>query len=217
MEIMKLFFTKDEDLYDKTIEDVFDDEVLNSTFWLYWRTMFAFENWHSELEMKLYIQRFIHHIGGLPDFSALKFTKYNQYESLILPMQKYLEAAGVDFQFNTEVTNVLFDIHDGKKVATAIECKVKGVEKGILLTENDYVFVTNGSCTEGTIYGDQNHAPNGDAEVRTSGCWRNSAPILQRPTGNLQLLPHWMTRSFLILQIFVREIQRAEMLLPAVS
>ena len=40
------FMTKDEDLYDKTIEDVFDDEVFNSTFWLYWRTMFAFENWH---------------------------------------------------------------------------------------------------------------------------------------------------------------------------
>ena len=44
MEIMKLFFTKDEDLYDKTIEDVFDDEVFGSQFWLYWRTMFAFEN-----------------------------------------------------------------------------------------------------------------------------------------------------------------------------
>ena len=122
MEIMKLFMTKDEDLYDKTIEDVFDDEVFNSTFWLYWRTMFAFENWHSALEMKLYFQRFIHHISGLPDFSALKFTKYNQYESLILPMKKYLEAAGVDFQFNTEVTNVIFDINDGKKVAKAIEC-----------------------------------------------------------------------------------------------
>ena len=93
MEIMKLFMTKDEDLYDKTIEDVFDDEVFDSTFWLYWRTMFAFENWHSALEMKLYFQRFIHHIAGLPDFSALKFTKYNQYESLILPMQKYLEEA----------------------------------------------------------------------------------------------------------------------------
>ena len=45
MEIMKLFFTKDEDLYDKTIEDVFDDEVFGFQFWLYWRTMFAFENW----------------------------------------------------------------------------------------------------------------------------------------------------------------------------
>ena len=61
--------------------------------------------------------------------------------------------------------------NDGKKEAKAIECKVKGVEKGIVLTENDLVFVTNGSCTEGTIYGDQNHAPNGDAEVRTSGVW----------------------------------------------
>ena len=177
MEIMKLFMTKDEDLYDKTIEDVFDEEVFDSTFWLYWRTMFAFENWHSALEMKLYIQRYIHHIGGLPDFSALKFTRYNQYESLILPMKKYLEDAGVEFQFNTEVTNVIFDIKDGKKVAKAIDCKVKGVETGIVLTENDLVFVTNGSCTEGTIYGDQNHAPNGDAEVRTSGwsLWKNIA------------------------------------------
>ena len=151
MEIMKLFMTKDEDLYDKTIEDVFDEEVFDSTFWLYWRTMFAFENWHSALEMKLYFQRFIHHISGLPDFSALKFTRYNQYESLILPMKKYLEDAGVEFQFNTEVTNVIFDIKDGKKVAKAIDCKVKGVETGIVLTENDLVFVTNGSCTEGTI------------------------------------------------------------------
>ena len=155
----------------KDVKDFFDEEVFDSDFWLYWRTMFAFENWHSALEMKLYIQRFIHHIGGLPDFSALKFTKYNQYESLILPMQKYLEDAGVDFQFNTEVTNVIFEFKDGKKIASAIECKVNGVEKGIVLTENDLVFVTNGSCTEGTIYGDQNHAPNGDAEVRTSGCW----------------------------------------------
>ncbi|MDO5294194.1 MAG: oleate hydratase [bacterium] len=171
MEIMKLFFTPNEDLYDKTIEDVFDEEVFNSTFWLYWRTMFAFENWHSALEMKLYFQRFIHHIGGLPDFSALKFTKYNQYESLILPMKKYLEAAGVKFQFNTEVTNVIFDFVGDKKIAKTIVCKVKGEEQEISLTENALVFVTNGSCTEGTIYGDHDHAPVGDAEVRTSGCW----------------------------------------------
>ena len=171
MEIMKLFFTKDEDLYDKTIEDVFDDEVFRSDFWLYWRTMFAFENWHSALEMKRYFQRFIHHIGGLPDFSALKFTRYNQYESLILPMQKYLGAAGVEFRFGTEVTNVRFEIKDGKKTARAIECRTKNGEMEIPLTEKDLVFITNGSCTEGTIYGDQDHAPLGDAEVRSSGCW----------------------------------------------
>ena len=89
------------------------DEVLNSNFWLYWRTMFAFENWHSALEMKLYIKRYIHHIGGLPDFSALRFTRYNQYESMILPMVKYLESHGVEFRYNTKVENVEFAIGGG--------------------------------------------------------------------------------------------------------
>lgn len=226
MEIMKLFLTKDEDLYDKTIEDVFDEEVFDSTFWLYWRTMFAFENWHSALEMKLYFQRFIHHIAGLPDFSALKFTRYNQYESLILPMQRYLEQAGVDFQFQTEVTNVVFEIKEGKKRASAIECRVRGVEKGILLTEKDLVFVTNGSCTEGTIYGDQDHRQTATLRcvpaaagtcgkilpdrIRRSGCRRSSARTLPRPTGNLLRLLPWMTGSYLISRIYAKEIPGQE-------
>ena len=82
MEIMKLFMTKDEDLYDKTIEDVFDDEVFDSTFWLYWRTMFAFENWHSALEMKLYFQRFIHHISGLPVLSLKAIRRLQKQSSV---------------------------------------------------------------------------------------------------------------------------------------
>lgn len=171
MEIMKLFMMKDEDLYDKKIEDIFDKEVFDSTFWLYWRTMFAFENWHSALEMKLYFQRFIHHIGGLPDFSALKFTKYNQYDSLILPMVNYLKDAGVTFEYNTFVTNVIFEHKNEKKIATSIECKTKEGVRSIPLTENDLVFVTNGSCTDGTIYGDQDHAPDCSAERRDTGVW----------------------------------------------
>lgn len=170
MEIMKLFFTKDEDLYDKKIEDVFTDEFFSSNFWLYWRTMFAFEEWHSALEMKLYIQRFIHHIGGLPDFSALKFTKYNQYESLILPMVKYLEEHHVDFQYDTRVINVLFDISGTKKAAKQLVLERSGKEETINLTEKDLVFVTNGSCTENSSLGDDDHAPVRDDSV--GGCWQ---------------------------------------------
>ena len=171
LEIIKLFFTKDEDLYDKKITDVFTDEFFNSNFWLYWRTMFAFEDWHSALEMKLYIKRFIHHIGGLPDFSALKFTKYNQYESLILPMVKYLENHGVDFRYDTKVTNVIFDIDGKKKTAKKIECIHNGQEEKIDLTVNDLVFVTNGSCTERAMIGDQNTAPDLTIQNGEGACW----------------------------------------------
>jgi oleate hydratase len=169
-ELVKLFMTRDEDLYDKKISDVFTEEVLNSNFWLYWRTMFAFRDWHSALEMKLYLQRFIHHIGGLPDLSALMFTKYNQYESLILPMVKYLEAKGVQFQYDTMVTNVIFDIKNGKKLAEKIVCQRSGKEESIKLTKNDLVFITNGSCTENSTLGDQNHAPEFNGTI--SGCWQ---------------------------------------------
>ena len=170
MEIVHLFMTRDEDLYDKKISDVFTAEFFASNFWLYWRTMFAFEEWHSALEMKLYIQRFIHHIGGLPDFSALKFTKYNQYESLILPMVRYLESHGVRFQYDTRVTNVIFSISAGKKIARQIVCTHEGREETIDLIEDDLVFVTNGSCTENSTLGDDNHAPSGNDSV--GGCWQ---------------------------------------------
>lgn len=171
MEIMKLFFTPDEELYDKRINEVFDDDVLNSNFWLYWRTMFAFENWHSALEMKLYIKRFIHHVGGLPDFKALRFTKYNQYESMILPMIKYLESFDVQFHYGTKVINVEFDIQKEKKVARRIEVIRDGNKENIDLTENDLIFITNGGCVENSTLGSQNQAAPFKAEIKEGGGW----------------------------------------------
>lgn len=185
LEILDLFMTRDEDLYDKKIDEVFTDEVLLSNFWLYWRTMFAFENWHSALEMKLYVQRFIHGVGGMPDLSCLKFFKYNIYDSFIMPLVKYLEKHNVDFQYNVKVSNVIFDIKGGKKAAKQILCKRNGKDETIDLTENDLVFVTNGSNVDNSTFGDDTHAAGID---RTQGIswqlWKNIAaqdPSFGRP------------------------------------
>ena len=171
MEIMRLFFTPDEELYDKRIDEYFDDEVFDSNFWLYWRTMFAFENWHSALEMKRYIKRYIHHIGGLPDFTALRFTKYNQYESMILPMVKYLENAGVVFHYNTKVVNVEFDVTSDRKQATRIEIEAEGETRFVDLTEDDLVFITNGGCVENSAMGSQNTPAPYNPEIKPGGGW----------------------------------------------
>lgn len=171
LQLMRLFFTPDDELYDLTIDDVLDEEFYKSNFWLYWQTMFAFEKWHSALEMKLYLQRFLHHIGGLPDLSALKFTKYNQYESLILPLVSYLKEHGVQFHYNVRVTNVLFHFFPDKKVAHQLILLRDGKEKVMELTENDLVFVTNGSCTESAALGDNDHPPQLAVESGEGSSW----------------------------------------------
>ena len=158
--LSKLFMTPEEALEDKKISDVLPDSFWNTNFWLYWQTMFAFQRWSSALEMKRYLCRYVHHIDGLPDFSALRFTKYNQYESMILPLVKYLEAHGVSIEYGMDVKNVIF-AHEGDRIlAKQIIYQKDGTEHSIDLTPDDLVFITNGCCTDTSCYGDQTHAPN---------------------------------------------------------
>ena len=179
MALSKLFLTPEKDLEDKKISEVLPESFWSTNFWLYWQTMFAFQRWSSALEMKRYLCRYVHHIDGLPDFSALRFTKYNQYESMILPLVKYLEAHGVTIEYGMDVRNVVIESKDGKKVAKQIVYRKDGKEQSINLTENDLVFITNGCCTDTSCYGDQTHAPdlsgieNGKGE--SWDMWKNIA------------------------------------------
>ena len=178
--LSKLFMTPEKDLEDKKISDVLPESFWSTNFWLYWQTMFAFQRWSSALEMKRYLCRYCHHIDGLPDFTALRFTKYNQYESMILPLVKYLESHGVTIEFGMDVKNVVIeDDKNGKKHARKIEYIKDGEIQSIDLTDDDLVFITNGCCTDTSCYGDQNHAP--DLSGIKNGCgeswdlWKNIA------------------------------------------
>ncbi|KAJ9499756.1 hypothetical protein H2202_004746 [Exophiala xenobiotica] len=154
-DIMRVFMTARKDVEGKRINEVVGSDFLQSNFWMYWRTMFAFQEWHSALEFKLYLHRFINHIGGLPDFSTLKFTKYNQYESLVLPLYKWLIGQGVKFQYKTEVVDVDFSFEGEKKQATRIQWIKDGQTGGVDLSSSDLLFMTIGSLTENSSTGDQ--------------------------------------------------------------
>lgn len=153
-EVVSLFLATRASMEDKRINEVFSEDFFASNFWLYWRTMFAFEEWHSALEMKLYLHRFVHQLAGFPDMSALKFTKYNQYESIVLPIYTWLLDHGVTFQFNTTVTDVQFDITATSKQATRIDWVRDGEAGGVDLSTTDLALITIGSLTENSDDGD---------------------------------------------------------------
>lgn len=179
MALSQLFITPEANLEDKKISDVLPESFWETNFWLYWQTMFAFQKWSSALEMKRYLCRYVHHIDGLPDFSALRFTKYNQYESMILPLIEYLKKHDVDVQFGMDVKNVVIEEADGKKTAKELIYVKDNKEQSIPLTVDDLVFITNGCCTDTSSYGDQTHAPDLSHIVNGKGeswdLWKNIA------------------------------------------
>lgn len=179
MALSQLFITPEADLEEKKISDVLPKSFWETNFWLYWQTMFAFQKWSSALEMKRYLCRYVHHIDGLPDFSALRFTKYNQYENMILPLIEYLKKHDVDVQFGMDVKNVIIEDVDGKKTAKELIYVKDNKEQSIPLTADDLVFITNGCCTDTSCYGDQTHAPDLSGIVNGQGeswdLWKNIA------------------------------------------
>jgi len=183
--LIKLLLTKEEDLGAMSVEEYFDPSYFETDMWLYWRSMFAFETWHSVVEMKRYMHRFIHLMPGMSTMRGLVFTKYNQYDSLILPLKKHLEAQGVKFLFHTTVTDLDIDIMGSKKVVKAIHITRNSKEEIIETSEDDLVFFTNGSMTENSSLGSNDEAPvlnRGEAAVWN--LWKKIAkkdPAFGRP------------------------------------
>ncbi len=169
-QLTKLFLATEDALGATTVEQFFDASFFETDMWLYWRSMFAFENWHSLVEMKRYMHRFMHLMPGMSKMEGLVFTKYNQYDSMILPLKKLLESKDVVFNYNTQVTDLDIDITADKKTVRGIHITRDGErEEFIKTTENDLVFFTNGSMTENSTLGSMDNAPILDRSE--GGCW----------------------------------------------
>ncbi|HAF35273.1 MAG TPA: oleate hydratase [Sphingobacterium sp.] len=179
--IIRLLLKNKEDLDDLTIEDYFSESFLSSNFWTFWRTMFAFENWHSLLELKLYMHRFLHAIDGLNDLSSLVFPKYNQYDTFVTPLRKVLQSKGVNIRFNVLVKDLDIQSNTDGKVVEALITEQDGKEVKIPIGKDDFVIVTTGSMTEDTFYGDNKNAPIIAIDNSSSGqsagwkLWKNLA------------------------------------------
>lgn len=189
-ELIKLLLKRKEELDDVTIEDYFSESFLETNFWYLWRSMFAFENWQSLLEMKLYMHRFIDALDGMADMSTLVFPKYNQYDSFVVPLLRLLKDKGVKVQFDTRAYDLEMAEQGGERTVTAIRCKIGGASESIAIGPDDMVFALTGSMTEGTAYGDMDTVPvlagglAGPSEDSDWTLWKNLArksPVFGKP------------------------------------
>jgi oleate hydratase len=156
--LTELLASSEESLGAKRIEEFFDPAFFKTHFWSMWGTMFAFQPWHSLVEMKRYLHRFIHIFPSIGNLSVVRRTTYNQYDSVILPITTWLQAQGVHLLTGSTVTGLDFTRGQSGKAVNAIQYVRQGKSEVIPVEPDDLVFLTNGSMTAASTLGSMSAA-----------------------------------------------------------
>lgn len=164
---MALLIIHRKPLVNKKIKDWFSASFFKTNFWLLWTTSFSFQEWDNVDELRRYFLRFMHLLPGFERFLHILRTRYNQYDSMILPIRNWLESQGVNFMMDCQVKDLSFETVDGKKSITSITC---GQDKKIEVANEDLVFVTLGSMVENSTRGSMQSAPPQPAK-EPGGTW----------------------------------------------
>jgi oleate hydratase len=169
--MLELLLTPESALEMKTPADWFSPEFTRSVFWLCWSTMLAFRDYHSLIEVRRYVARFMMHDHGMTRLQGILHTEFNEYDSLIKPIHVWLKSLGVRFRTETNVTDIATHDAGAETLATELTISDAAGVRRLALTRDDLVFFTNGSLTQNAAMGDSQHAPKLDRQTANRGCF----------------------------------------------
>jgi oleate hydratase len=159
MELLKLSRANEEEMGASRITDWLSPEFFETNFWYMWVTTFAFQPWHSAVEFKRYLHRFMLEFTRIETLAGVKRTVFNQYDSLVRPLQRWLEAEGVRIVTGCNVTKI-DHVSDGDMlVVTGLHCLRSSVSEVISVGKDDVVFLQNASMTDASSQGSMTKAP----------------------------------------------------------
>jgi oleate hydratase len=170
LELLNLAGAEESTLGASRITDHLSPAFFQTAFWFMWATTFAFQPWHSAVEFKRYLHRFMLEFSRIETLAGVKRTVLNQYDSLVMPLQRWLEAQGVRLVPDCTVGDLDLKSVDGKLEVTGIQCILKGRSETTTLAPGDLVFVQNGSMTDASSLGSMQEPPPKLAKAGT-GAW----------------------------------------------
>jgi oleate hydratase len=169
VELLKLSNADEESLGASVITDWLSPEFFETAFWSMWATTFAFQPWHSAVEFRRYLHRFILEFSRIETLAGVKRTVFNQYDSLVLPLQAWLVSRGVRLVTGCKVTDLDHETEGGAFAVTGIHCLRDGKSERLAVNDGDLVFLQNGSMTDASSVGSMTTAPRKRTKVESSG------------------------------------------------
>lgn len=168
--IIALISIFEEAIDGKRIDEYFRASFFKTNFWYLFASMFGFEPWHSLMECRRYMRRFFHEAPNITTLKGGWNTPYNNYESIVLPIERWLLKQGVDIQTGVKVTDVGFRPSKTRKSVEKLHLIKNGNEAEIAVASSDYVFITIGSKVADSRTGGMNKAP-GLVTDKMDGAW----------------------------------------------
>ena len=154
-----LIFVPEDWIDDRRIDSWFSPSFFKTNFWYVFASMFGFETWSDLVECKRYFRRFLHDLDKMVRGTGEVTTRYNQYDSMVLPITRWLQQEGVNFKFECKVIDLDFKPAVNEYTVEKIHYLHHGEKKEIKISENDFVFITNGSMTADSRKGSMTTAP----------------------------------------------------------
>jgi oleate hydratase len=159
LELLKLSNADEGALGTSKITDWLSPSFFETEFWYMWATTFAFQPWHSAVEFKRYLHRFMLEFSRIETLGGVKRTVFNQYDSFVRPLQAWLAQQGVHFSLACKVNDLEHVMLDGKFAVTAIHTLQASGATRIAVDAGDVVFFQNGSMTDASSLGSMHRAP----------------------------------------------------------
>lgn len=169
--MLALQLTPESALEMRTPADWFTPEFTQSVFWLCWSSMLAFRDYHSLIEVRRYILRFMMHDHSMTYLGGILHTQFNEYDSIIKPLQVWLEGLGVTFRMGTTVTAIATEDVGAETLATAMTIRHAAGVQQLDLSRDDLVFFTNGSLTQNATMGGTDQVAALDRATEDRGCF----------------------------------------------
>ena len=170
IELLKITETSEADLGASRITDWLSPEFFTTKFWYMWATTFAFQPWHSAVEFRRYLHRFMKEFSRIETLAGVKRTVYNQYDSLVCPLVNWLEDRGVHFLKGCTVTDLNLETESDRIAVTGIKFLRSGQSESVAVSKDDLVFFQNGSMTDASSFGSMTSAPE-QLTKEDSGGW----------------------------------------------
>ncbi|WP_031078897.1 oleate hydratase [Streptomyces sp. NRRL WC-3742] len=153
IELARLLALPESVIGSRRVDEFFSDHFFATNFWAMWRTTFAFQNWHSAIELKRYFLRFVQEFPRIHTLSGVRRTRLNQYDSIVRPLIRWLTEHGVRFEHGVTVRDVDFTEKAGIRRAKRLHLDRDGRPATIELADLDLAFITLGSMTADAAYG----------------------------------------------------------------